>query len=72
MLQQIAPENLPAFLGGECTCDHMDGGCVPSQVLKNAKPLDATDKNDKVETAYNTNIMNEAKTSESIRGPSFF
>lgn len=31
LLKQIPPENLPSFLGGECTCEHMDGGCVPSQ-----------------------------------------
>lgn len=66
------PENLPAFLGGECTCDHMDGGCVPSQVLKNAKPLEVKDHNEKVETAYNASIMIEAKSSEIIRGPSFY
>lgn len=72
LLKQIAPENLPAFLGGECTCEHMDGGCVPSQVLKNTKPLEPKDHNEKVETAYNTNIMTEAKTSEIIRGPSFY
>jgi hypothetical protein len=72
LLQQIEAENLPAFLGGKCTCDHMDGGCVPSQVLKNAKPLDANDKNDKVNTAYNTSIMEQGKSSESIRGPSLF
>jgi hypothetical protein len=71
-LKQIAPENLPAFLGGECTCEHMDGGCVPSQVLKNAKPLEAQAHNEKVGTAYNTSIMTEAKTSEIIRGPSFY
>jgi hypothetical protein len=31
LLAQIEPENLPSFLGGDCTCEHMDGGCVPSQ-----------------------------------------
>ncbi|CAO0792693.1 unnamed protein product [Mucor circinelloides] len=72
LLKQIAPENLPAFLGGECTCEHMDGGCVPSQVLKNAKPLVANEKNEKVETAYNADIMEQGKTSDIIRGPSFY
>ncbi|KAI8882242.1 CRAL/TRIO domain-containing protein [Backusella circina FSU 941] len=72
LLAQIAPENLPSFLGGDCTCEHMDGGCVPSQVLKNAKPLDATDSNDKVDTAYNTKIMEDAKTSDITRGPEFY
>ncbi|KAI9484213.1 MAG: CRAL-TRIO domain-containing protein [Benjaminiella poitrasii] len=72
LLKQIAPENLPSFLGGECKCEHMDGGCVPSQVLKNAKPLDAKDFNEKVATAYNTDIMDQGKTTESIRGPSFY
>lgn len=50
----------------------MDGGCVPSQVLKNAKPLVANEKNDKVVTAYNTDIMEQGKTSNVIRGPSFY
>ncbi|KAI8991483.1 CRAL-TRIO domain-containing protein [Mycotypha africana] len=71
LLEQIAPENLPKFLGGECDCDHMDGGCVPSQVLKNAKPLNATDANQKVATAYNDDIMKQGKTSDTIRGPAF-
>ncbi|CAO3611524.1 unnamed protein product [Mucor fragilis] len=72
LLKQIAPENLPAFLGGECTCEHMDGGCVPSQVLKNAKPLVANEKNEKVDSAYNADIMEQGKTSDIIRGPSFY
>ncbi|KAK4509827.1 uncharacterized protein ATC70_007131 [Mucor velutinosus] len=72
LLKQIAPENLPAFLGGECTCEHMDGGCVPSQVLKNAIPLLASEKNEKVDTAYNADIMEQGKTSDIIRGPSFY
>ncbi|KAI7899977.1 CRAL-TRIO domain-containing protein [Cokeromyces recurvatus] len=72
LLKQIAPENLPSFLGGECKCEHMEGGCVPSQVLKNAKPLEAKDHNEKVPTAYNTNIMNQGKTSEVVRGPSMY
>lgn len=40
--------------------------------LKNVKPLEAKEFNEKVVTAYNTSIMNEAKTSEIVRGPSFF
>jgi len=29
----IDDEALPSFLGGKCTCGHMEGGCVPSQQL---------------------------------------
>ena len=29
LCQHIAPENLPAFLGGKCRCDHIEGGCCP-------------------------------------------
>ncbi|KAI8087869.1 CRAL-TRIO domain-containing protein [Gilbertella persicaria] len=72
LLDQIPAENLPAFLGGTCTCQHMDGGCVPSQVLKNAKPLIAQDHNEKVPTAYNTDIMNQAKSSPLLQGPTFY
>lgn len=32
-MQQIPAENLPSFLGGDCTCSHMPGGCVPSQSM---------------------------------------
>lgn len=31
LLTHIDADNLPSFLGGECTCDHLPGGCVPSQ-----------------------------------------
>jgi hypothetical protein len=31
LLEHIPAENLPSYLGGTCTCDHMPGGCVPSQ-----------------------------------------
>ncbi|KAI8888679.1 CRAL/TRIO domain-containing protein [Backusella circina FSU 941] len=61
--KQIAPENLPNFLGGKCTCSHMDGGCVPSQ---------ASDENERVTSVYSTEIMEKAKTSEITRGPCFY
>ncbi|KAG0357310.1 hypothetical protein BG005_003668 [Podila minutissima] len=40
LLDHIDPENLPDFLGGECTCSHMPGGCVPSVIMKNIKPVE--------------------------------
>ncbi|ORZ02235.1 CRAL-TRIO domain-containing protein [Syncephalastrum racemosum] len=72
LLQHIAAENLPDFLGGTCTCSHMPGGCVPSQILKNIPIIDAQEHNGKTVRAYNDDIMEKAKTDETIRGPAFF
>ncbi|KAI8084524.1 CRAL-TRIO domain-containing protein [Halteromyces radiatus] len=69
LLEQIPPENLPSFLGGKCTCNHIPGGCVPSQVLKNVPINIPGDANHKVPTAYNSDIMEKGKTCEDIRGP---
>lgn len=30
LLESVDHDQLPAFLGGSCTCSHMAGGCVPS------------------------------------------
>ncbi|KAF9580763.1 cytosolic factor, phosphatidylinositol/phosphatidylcholine transfer protein [Lunasporangiospora selenospora] len=42
LLEHIDSENLPDFLGGACTCGHMPGGCVPSEIMKNIKAVPAT------------------------------
>ncbi|KAJ3027385.1 hypothetical protein HDV00_011223 [Rhizophlyctis rosea] len=34
LLEFVDKENLPEFLGGSCTCSHMETGCVPSPVLQ--------------------------------------
>ncbi|KAF9162787.1 hypothetical protein DFQ26_003246 [Actinomortierella ambigua] len=40
LLEHVDAENLPSFLGGSCTCSHMPGGCVPSVILNNIKPVE--------------------------------
>jgi hypothetical protein len=30
LLEAISAENLPDFLGGTCTCSHVQGGCMNS------------------------------------------
>ncbi|KAG0240321.1 hypothetical protein BGW41_007034 [Actinomortierella wolfii] len=51
LLEHIDAENLPSFLGGTCTCDHMPGGCVPSVVLNNIKPVERKSPSPPAESA---------------------
>ncbi|KAG2182047.1 hypothetical protein INT43_006973 [Umbelopsis isabellina] len=68
LLDHIPAENLPEFLGGECKCEHMPGGCVPSPIVGNLPPYVAGEQNPKVTTSYSTEIMEEAKTNPLLRG----
>ncbi|KAI9277730.1 CRAL-TRIO domain-containing protein [Umbelopsis sp. AD052] len=68
LLNHISAENLPKFLGGECECSHMPGGCVPSAILGNIPPYVAGEQNPTVVTSYSTEIMEEAKTNPELRG----
>ncbi|KAJ8659062.1 hypothetical protein O0I10_005100 [Lichtheimia ornata] len=69
LLKYIAPENLPRFLGGSCTCDHIEGGCVPSVMLGNVPPLKVAEYNDNVSTPYNTDVMQAALEDNLYRNP---
>ncbi|KAI8993464.1 CRAL-TRIO domain-containing protein [Pilobolus umbonatus] len=60
LLSYIDAKNLPRFLGGECTCSHMEGGCVPSIPLQTQKKPIPTPRNEKVPTIYITEIMKAA------------
>ncbi|KAG0175537.1 hypothetical protein DFQ30_005232 [Apophysomyces sp. BC1015] len=57
LLEHIPAENLPTFLGGTCECKHLPGGCVPSSNMGNVPPLKYILGNEKVETAYITDVM---------------
>ncbi|KAI8877596.1 CRAL/TRIO domain-containing protein [Backusella circina FSU 941] len=65
LLDYIDADSLPSFLGGNCKCEHMPGGCVPSVAQKTVKRLVAQ-QNEKVTTVYNSKMMKAAKTDESL------
>lgn len=65
LLQYIDADSLPSFLGGNCKCEHMPGGCVPSVAQKTVKKL-VSQQNEKVTSVYNSNTMKAAKTDESL------
>ncbi|KAI9318232.1 CRAL-TRIO domain-containing protein, partial [Dichotomocladium elegans] len=71
LLEYIAPENLPSFLGGSCTCEGVPGGCVPSTVMGNVPPLVPFSAEDceEVVTPYNKEIMEKAKVDNRFRNP---
>lgn len=68
LLKYIDAESLPTFLGGQCFCSHMPGGCVPLIAQKSKDRFVATEQNEKVDTAYNPSIMQAALTDELLCG----
>lgn len=62
--EAIEPANLPRFLGGDCTCSHVEGGCLHS---------DAGSWNDYVcidrELKHKSELLVEEEKKEEICGP---
>lgn len=53
-------------MGGNCKCKHMPGGCVPTIAQKSKDKFVATDKNEKVSTVYNSQIMKAATIDDQL------
>ncbi|KAI8082839.1 CRAL-TRIO domain-containing protein [Halteromyces radiatus] len=62
LLKYVDSESLPDFLGGNCSCCHLAGGCVPSVNEGRIPFLVKKEENEKVPSVYNSDIMKEAKT----------
>ncbi|KAI9480813.1 MAG: CRAL-TRIO domain-containing protein [Benjaminiella poitrasii] len=66
LLNYIDADNLPSFLGGNCKCEHMPGGCVPMIPSKPKERHEATETNEKTPTSYNSSIMEAALSDNSL------